>query len=203
MKHVNSTFAVVSSSALAMGLASPASAFEVFSSPGGAIDDGPGGSTSFVHTEGASGALFSQNSVTLDLSHSWIGDLTITLEHAGVTVTLLDQVGVPADTFGSPANFNGVYTFADSGLSWSDYEDSDESTLFDLPEGVYELNNTDGSSLSDFAGLDVNGDWTLTIRDAQEFDTGELTEWSFEIIPAPSAAAIFGLAGVAATRRRR
>jgi len=181
----------------------PASAFEFITAPGGAIDDGPAGSTSFVYTENTSGTLYNQNRVRLDLSHTWVGDLTITLEHAGVTVTLLDRVGVPATTFGSAANFNGIYTFADSGLAWDDYEDSDESTVFDIPEGVYELNNSDGSSLADFGGLDIFGDWTLTISDAEQPDAGFLAEWGVETLPAPSAAALLGVAGVAASRRRR
>jgi len=210
MKHATATAVIVSLSTVLLSTAGTARAagFYEFTGSGGAIADGTGANmpsfTDFVYNEVVSGALFGvNNSLTLDITHTWVGDLTITLEHAGVTVTLLDRLGVPEGTSGNGANLNGVYTFSATGMSWDPYEEAASNAGVDIPEGEYELNNSDGSSLSDFAGLDVNGAWTLTVSDSFNFDTGAINSWTFTSVPAPSAAALFGLASVAATRRRR
>jgi len=38
--------------------------------------------------------------VDLSVSHTWVGDLIVTLEHGGQTAVLMNQPGVPASTFG-------------------------------------------------------------------------------------------------------
>jgi len=210
MKHVTTTAVIVSLSTVMLATAGSARAANLyeFTGPGGAITDGTGANmpsfTDFVYNEAASGTLIGSDlSLSIDLTHSWAGDLTITLEHGGVSVTLLDRLGVPESSTGNGADFSGVYTFTASGMSWDPFEEGAANGDLAIPEGEYELNNTDGSSLSDFLGMDVNGAWTLTVSDSFSADTGAINSWTFSSIPAPSAAALFGVAGVAASRRRR
>jgi len=70
--------------------------------------------------------------VDLDIAHTYIGDLTITLEHAGTVVTLSDRAGGSTDnlvTTYTPTDFDasdatGVWT-----LKVVDSAAQDEGTL--------------------------------------------------------------------------
>ena len=184
------------------GIASAASA-DVFSggSTGAIADNVPAG-TSYTLNVAGSGTIVSMNSFDLDINHTWVGDLIITLEHNGTSVTLLDRPGVPQTGVGNGSDLAGVYSFQDGGAAWSEATGSQAGVT--VAPGVWGLNNTDGTSLADFVGQDVNGTWTLTISDNAGLDLGTVNAWSFDAtIPAPGAAALFGLGGLAAARRRR
>lgn len=203
---------------------------------GGAIPDGvaPSGTAINLSTVGVftstitvatSGLITSFNSVTLTgLSHPQAGDLVITLSHGGRTVDLLDHVAASIPTnFGSTADLSGDYTFMIGGAAIV-------GNAGTITPGTYApvANAAGGWSsatdlLSDFAGLDVQGAWTLTIRDLLRDDTGTLTSWAFDAtlptiapppppppppsgsVPLPGSAALM-LAGVLAAglgRKRR
>ena len=176
-----------------------------FPGPGGVIADN--GTTTYELNIQHHSPVIRGVTVTLDINHTWVGDLTITLEHAGVSVTLLDRLGVPETTVGNGADLNGVYTF-DSRISpstWDPYETPGASAGVTVIPGEYGLNNTDGTSLADFKGLDVFGAWTLTISDGVGLDIGALNAWHVDtgFFPSPGAAALFGFGAIASARRRR
>ncbi len=100
----------------------------------------------------------------LDLDHTWIGDLVITLEHNGTTVTLLDNGCI---------NDHVMATFDDQALVASDTlcQDSIALTGFVIPN----------ESLSAFNGVDPNGLWILSITDNFTLDQGELNYWCIEV----------------------
>jgi len=189
------------------GLAASTASATVFGpGSGGFIADNDPLGTSFTLNVAASGNIITMNSVDIDMAHTWVGDLVVTLTHenSGTTVTLLDRPGSNTPTeVGNGSDMDGVFSFADGGAnSWAPFEVPGAGTV--VPAGEYELNNTDGTSLSDFVGLNINGDWTLTISDNAAFDTGSVREWFIDaVIPAPGAVALFGLGGLAAARRRR
>lgn len=111
--------------------------------------------------------------VGLDITHSWRGDMEITLEHAGTVVTLLDNQGGSADdvlvTFGSTGTF-------DSGLVVSDL-----STVIDA-QGP--------GSMVDYLGADAVGDWNLSIDDTfPGSDDGVLNFWSVDASSTPPGVA--------------
>jgi len=185
------------------GIAGSASAAVFSGGSTGAIADNTPAGTSYTLNVADSGNIISMNSFDLDINHTWVGDLIVTLEHNGTTVTLLDRPGVPeGSTVGNGADLAGVYSFVDGGSAWDQTPGSMPGVT--VTPGAWGLDNADGSSLADFVGMDVNGTWTLTISDNANLDTGAVNAWSFDAdIPAPGAAALFGLGGLAAARRRR
>lgn len=54
-----------------------------------------------------------------------------------------------------------------------------------------------------FGSMGATGTWTLFVRDLGGGDTGGIASWSVTILPTPGAAAMLGLGGLAAMRRRR
>ncbi|MEM7245080.1 MAG: proprotein convertase P-domain-containing protein [Acidobacteriota bacterium] len=110
--------------------------------------------------------------VRLDISHTWVGDLVITLSHAGTNVTLIDRMGSPPLTFGCDQD-NLDITLDDAAAD--PIESQCEANL----SGTFSPNG----SLADFNGLDSAGDWTLTITDNAGGDTGSLNGWAL-VFPA-------------------
>ena len=150
-----------------------------------------------------SGTIESLKSVSLDIFHTWAGDISITLEHNGTTVTLLDRPGFPqtangiADDFTNGGGGAGLYAFVESGgLTFPEVGGNGS-----LAEGAYNSQDT----LQDFVGMDKQGTWTLTVGDGQGGDIGFVDGWHLTLnnVPAPGALALLGLAGLAGNRRRR
>jgi len=105
----------------------------------------------------------------LDLEHTWGGDVTVKLEHAGVSVTLLDRF--PGDGSLS-SNFSGTYTFAAAGRQ---FEKLDTDLI--IPSDTY----ASLESLAPFTGLAASGDWTLTVSDGCHDDRGTLWGWRLHV----------------------
>ena len=148
-----------------------------------------------------SGIIKDVKELFLDIEHTWVGDLRITLTHkdSGTTALLLDRPGVPDSTFGNSDDLAGLYTFIDGGDVFPETTQPDGSGL--VPNGAY----SGVDSLSVFEGLNKFGTWSLVIEDNAGGDTGALFAWGFTVnnIPAPGALALLGVAGLAGTRRRR
>lgn len=146
--------------------------------------------------------IFSMISVSLNINHTFVGDLLVTLRHenSGTMATLFDRPGVPPGTFGNGDNLAGVYFFEDFQPQLPETAGAPGGII---PPGTY---GTSGPGfLFDFDGLMKGGVWTLTITDNAGGDTGSLESWSITMnnVPAPSAAALLGLGGLIALRRRR
>ena len=102
------------------------------------------------------------------LTHTWRGDLTITVSHGGTDVIVYDGPNNNPgdnDNLGNPAT-GAKLTF-----------DDDANALLD--DGVDDGNDPTGSwipreSLSAFNGMDKGGDWTMTVTDAFAGDDGTL-----------------------------
>lgn len=133
----------------------------------------------------------------IDMTHSWVGDLTITLSHTGGSAIVLDRPGFPASTFGNSDDLAGIYTFTDVDPA---FPETAGSGL--VAPGFYRSATDLGLA---FNGDEKFGDWTLTIVDAAAGDTGTLNAWGFAVtnVPTPGAFALLGLGGLAAARRRR
>ncbi|MAY52630.1 MAG: hypothetical protein CMC75_05130, partial [Flavobacteriaceae bacterium] len=109
--------------------------------------------------------------VDLDITHSWIGDLVVTLTAPDGTTAaaIIDRPGVPATGLGCNNTVNDILVTMD-----------DEAT--DAIEGpcLTEYNGTfiPTEALSVFDGVSTLGTWTLTIVDNAGGDTGTLNNWT-------------------------
>lgn len=116
------------------------------------------------------------------LTHSFVGDLKITLSHGATTVVLMNRPGT--GTFGASGN-----DFVDLIL-----DDEASAPIEGIPAanppGGYTGSYTPDELLSAFDGQSLSGTWTLNVSDNQAIDTGTLQAWSMS--PAPQCD-VFGL----------
>lgn len=165
---------------LAIATTSSASAL-TFTGAGGSILDNSVLTTQITVTD-----TFDIDDVTvslLDLTHSFIGDLRVSLTHeeTGTLVSLFQNVGGGTDLNGD-YRFNDDFTGDLVGLAGGGYGGEGDDTL---PSGDYFPTEVGGvrSFLDDFAGELAAGIWTLAIEDTAEGDTGTLGSWQLDLTP--------------------
>ncbi len=137
---------------------------------GQAIDDpglpfGDSQTITSTLTIGSSGTITDLNVLGVDITHTWIQDLTIELTSPnGTTVTLFDQ--------GCGADPNMLMSFDDEGLTNGSHPCPPTDGLAYQPDGL----------LSAFDAEDMMGTWILSITDNfTQLDFGMLNGWSLEI----------------------
>lgn len=103
--------------------------------------------------------------VTLNISHTWVDDLTIDLIHpdTSTTVNLFNRTGGSGDDF--------VNTVLDDQAASPIGGATAPFTGSFQPEGT----------LGDFNGMNSLGDWTLRITDNADGDGGTLNDWTLEL----------------------
>ena len=130
----------------------------------------------------------------LTLNHSWVGDLDMVLTSPGGTASLVtvSRIGVTtANSVGDSSNYSGLYNFTDAAVGTNIWTLATAAACGDtcnVPVGDYrttaggttgQTNPPPVTSLNTtFAGLttgQINGTWTLTIRDGAAVDTGSVT----------------------------
>lgn len=128
--------------------------------------------------------------VDLNIEHSWIGDLIITLCHtsdAGVVkcVDLVNRPGVPQSTFGCSGDLvsdpEAKYYFS----SRPDLEPLGETDCpSDLPAGCYHTSVEAGpGAMGIFTGIPLgDGVWQVCINDNAGGDTGFVYNWSVHVL---------------------
>ncbi|MCI5162887.1 MAG: PEP-CTERM sorting domain-containing protein [Candidatus Electrothrix sp. AX5] len=152
-------------------------------------------------------AFISDLNVFVDLTHTYMGDLDIFLEHNGTQVQLFNQDGYGGD------NLTGVLFDDEANIaidSWSP----------PFGPGTFQTDSSPDSGksrlLSDFNTMNLSGDWQLLIVDNLGGDTGQLNTFRIEgnahsvqnnanSVPEPATATMlfFGLAGLAGSGFRR
>lgn len=163
-------------------------------------DDTPAGITTPVIIIPADGDIIDDVVIKLNASHTWIGDLIVTVRYdvdcdgpaAPISAVLLcrpDVSGDPSSTpppcgtnaaaLGCASNLdcNNTYAFSDAGvasLGQGTFCGATSSTV--LPAGCYKP-GVGGTPLDVFRGLPKGGCWTLTISDNAALDTGVLCSW--------------------------
>jgi len=120
--------------------------------------------------------------ILLNITHTWIGDLIITLEHNGKTVTLTDQL----DKGNEADGYSGIYGTNQQNLKNIEFNlDSNNVTLDSLVEyggDPIENKNIYLEDLNEFIGETIEGKWILKIEDTFLLsDFGELISWGLEI----------------------
>jgi subtilisin-like proprotein convertase family protein len=128
-------------------------------------------------TVGSIGTVF-KISVTLDITHSFMGDLDAYLvgpstpaNPTGRQIELFTDVGGQYNDFHNITLDDGaVRSIGTIGFNDLPYTGTWQ------PEGL-----ASGHGLNDFIGDDAAGNWTLEIRDTATGDTGTLNSWSLNI----------------------
>jgi subtilisin-like proprotein convertase family protein len=110
----------------------------------------------------------------VNMSHAWVGDLRMVLNHGGTNVTIIDRPGVPASTYGCSGD-NIVATLDDGAALPVENQCAGGSPTIN---GTFSPNQ----ALSAFNGASGNGTWTLTVYDHYtSADAGTLNSWSVQI----------------------
>ena len=140
--------------------------------------DGPGTSTTdcagapnlvpvTVTGMGTIGVDSAIDNVTLDISHTWSGDLTISLVSPSGTELILSD----ANSGNTDDAYNGTM-FQDGGA---------DITAASAPYGVGPYEPQGGTFAAMFDGEDIMGDWNLKICDNVGGDTGTVNSFSITI----------------------
>ena len=141
-------------------------------------------------------------SVCVDMEHSFIGDLVISLTcPTGQTVVFHQQggggtfLGEPIDDDNQPTAQGVCYNYC-----WSPIATNGtwvENAGGTLPSGTYESLNP----MSGFVGCDVNGTWTFTVTDLWASDNGFICNWTLDFDPSlfPSLTVFTPVLGVASS----
>jgi len=129
-------------------------------------DDNASGISDSIITA-ASGTL-NDLDVSVNIPHSWIGDLTVELKHidTGTSVMLVAKPGIVGSGNGSSEDNINVVLDDEAALTVED------SAPY-VPGNSYSPNG----SLSDFDGESLTGTWTLTVKDTTGADVGTLQDW--------------------------
>jgi len=166
-----------------------------------------------INVSGLSGTFTDVDVAILGLTHTFPDDLDILLvAPGGQTLLLMSDAGGSSDI----RNINLFFrddtdaSLPDStALSTGNYAPTNfgAGDVFPAPApaGPY------GSTLAGLLGGNPNGDWRLFVNDDVGADTGSIRSWRLNIttngstVPEPGTFALLGLglAGLAATRRRK
>jgi subtilisin-like proprotein convertase family protein len=113
----------------------------------------------------ADNSVLSSLTVTVNIDHSWVNDISATLTSpAGTTVQLFTNPCVSADIH------DVIATFSDSGAN---VVCGTDPAISGIVKPV--------SPLSAFNGETMGGDWILTVDDAYDEDGGSIASWSLNI----------------------
>ncbi len=122
----------------------------------------------------------------LDITHTWVGDLIITLEHVdtGTSIELVNRADGANATFGCNSDNIQTNVSDNAPLSLqSDCNDGNQPNAY--PQPAYSPNDP----LAGFIGEDLSGTWRLNVSDNAAADTGTLNQWC--LIPSLAGPLIF------------
>ncbi len=110
--------------------------------------------------------------VVLDLEHTYVGDLIVTLEHeeTGTVVTLVDAPS---------SNLDNIRTFLTDAAALDIQDDVGAPSQEGEGEAYQEARYRPTEPLEFFYGEAVEGTWTLSVTDTFEDDGGTLNAWGF------------------------
>ncbi len=172
---------------------------QTFPGPGFTIIDNDRGNTlnscSIVPVTGITTNV-TVSSVTLtNFTHTYIGDT-----ETSILTPDLDIFDLATPPVARPCNYNGTYTFSDSGTNFIDAVTTGCADAFDVPAGTYRtsdygggtINGTATSLATDFGTFtpaEANGNWRICVFDFANGDAGAVGSVSITFA-APTAAGI-------------
>jgi len=143
-------------------------------SPNLSIPDGGGPGNPAIHTINVPDSFtIGDVNVHNTITHTWVGDVSVTLQHGATTVTVVDRPGYSGTGFGCSAdNYNNI-ALDDEGTGA--IESQCVTNLTSPP------NYTPNQALSAFDGQSSSGAWTIRVYDSATSDLGTLNSWSVVI----------------------
>lgn len=159
-----------------------------------AIPDGsPVGVTTPPLTLAPDGTTILDVVVSMNITHSWIGDLNVALSYdhdctpgtapfGPVSVMCRQQLaGCPVDNCcGCSGDLAGTYVFGTNGATKEIAATAAQCTAV-IPTGCYRSAVESAFSFSVFSGLRKDGCWTLSLQDGAGLDTGTLQSWRISV----------------------
>jgi subtilisin-like proprotein convertase family protein len=147
---------------------------EIAFAPAIPISAGNAASTAIANLVVSSTATVQDLSITLDINHTWVGDLSATLTSpAGTVVQLFSQPGVPATAFGC-ANDNILVTMSDAASNTAAAFESTCNASTTAATNAISGNFQPINPLSAFNGQPIAGTWILTVTDPGAGDGGNI-----------------------------
>jgi subtilisin family serine protease/subtilisin-like proprotein convertase family protein len=141
--------------------------------PNLAIPDNNTTGISDTQTVAATGALTGLR-LSVDVTHTYVGDLTLTLTKGSTSVVFLQRPGNPTNTGSSGCNGDNVNVVVDDAAT-----NTLETNCTADPNPAY----TAGASykpnnpLAGFVATELSGDWTLKAVDSVGQDVGTINRW--------------------------
>ena len=126
--------------------------------------------------------------VSVDVTHTWVGDLIFTLTHVdtGTTVSFFNRPGYTGTGFGCSGDDASV-TADDEGPDTP--IENQCTTLPAITGDAVGGDPPNASLLAAFDGEDLSGTWRITASDNAGGDTGTLNEWCITPVTSPVAPA--------------
>jgi hypothetical protein len=131
--------------------------------------------------------------IALEIAHTWVGDMLISVTHGGTTVILIDrpgrdpggnQVGCSQDL----ACDRQIVMDDDGGGIAIECSSVPGACNTCYPNGqVPAANYIPNEALTAFDNSDQLGDWTISIRDMEPLDSGTFCAWELRTTCGPSA----------------
>lgn len=177
----------------------PPGTFPSTDTPRAIPDNAPAGVTSTIVVPATATGLIADLDVSLNITHTWVGDLVISLTRGAQTASLADRPGTattPPTASASCSSNNMVVVVADGGAAGS--LETACTGIADASEaytsgGLYAPN----TPLSVFNNTPRAGSYVLTLSDNAGLDTGTLNSWALVILGATAGE---GTAGASASR---
>ena len=146
---------------------------EICIAPGLAIPDNSAAGVS-SELEIASGGELLSLEMSLDITHTWVGDLIIDLTHvdSGTSVNLVQRPGQTGGT-GFGCSGDNIQTSIRDDAEFRLQTDCIGGAAVAYPEAAYSPNDP----LADFVGQNLAGTWRLSVSDNAGQDTGTLNAW--------------------------
>ncbi len=123
--------------------------------------------------------------IYLEINHSWVGDLVVTLTHKATTATLIHRPGDPATPGGCDSDLScekRIYLNDQAAVSIECSPDDCETCF---PGGqVQDYSYIPNEALTAFNGHDAFGEWEIAVADLNGGDVGEICSWGIIVVGA-------------------
>lgn len=143
------------------------------------------------------------NAVVVEgLSHTWAGDVTITVSSLGSMVTRVGQTS--STSVGDSSNYGGDYRFQNGGADLWAAAAAATSSADVIPGGIYKPSGALNAVVTLPATIGA-GTYTITVTDSASLDTGAFQRWGidYNAVPEPGTYAALGLGLAVIIRRKR